>query len=196
MAAPIIERINELFNNRKARKTFLKLRFPLILLLFVLLLPQLEKQWFLPGLVVSVLGELLQLWCFATIKTQKRLTTQGPYMFVRNPMYIGRFFLIFGILMMTGNPWILLACGIVYYFYMTNRVRREQELLSGLFGKDYEAYCRDVHPYIPISLKRFDAGRLFEFDKESFAQNHGVRNMVLVGICYIVLFFFTFIQPL
>ncbi|MBS3756308.1 MAG: isoprenylcysteine carboxylmethyltransferase family protein [Desulfobacterales bacterium] len=196
MAAPIIDRINDLFNNTKARKTFLKLRFPLILLLFVLLLPQLEKQWFLPGLIVSVLGELLQLWCFATIKTKKRLTTGGPYMFVRNPMYIGRFFLIFGILMMTGNPWILLTCIIIYYFYMINRVRREEKVLAELFTEDYAAYCRDVHPYIPISLKRFDAGSLFEFDSESFAQNHGTRNMVLVGACYVVLFIFTFVKPL
>lgn len=195
MAISIIDRINDLFNNKKARKTFLKLRFPLLLVLFLLMLPLLEKEWFYAGLIISVLGELLQLWCFATIKTKKRLTTEGPYMFVRNPMYIGRFFLIFGILAMTGNPWILLAFAIVYYFYMTNRVKREEALLSGLFGGAYEAYCRDVRAYVPTINPRFQAARLFVFDRQSFADNHGVRNMLLAGACYGILYIFTFIRP-
>lgn len=196
MSKPVIQSINDLFNNRKARKTFLKLRFPVMLIFFVLILPLLEKKWFVPGLAVSVAGELIQLWCFATIKTKKLLTTGGPYMFVRNPMYIGRFFLIFGILMMTGSIWILLFYTIVYYFYMTNRVNREEKLLSDLFGQDYENYKKDVRPYFPTYNSLFDASRLFVFDPQSFDQNHGVRNMAAVGICYIILFIFTFINPL
>lgn len=196
MSKTFIQKINDLFNDRKARKTFLKLRFPIMALLFILVLPFLEKKWFLPGLLVSLAGQLLQLWCFATIKTKKQLTTGGPYMFVRNPMYLGRFFLIFGILMMTGNIWILLIYTIVYYFYMTNRVNREEKLLSELFGQDYENYKKDVRPYLPTYNNRFDSLRLFVFDSGSFEQNHGVRNMAAVAICYVVLFIFTFIKPL
>ncbi|MFW5958094.1 MAG: methyltransferase family protein [Desulfosalsimonas sp.] len=196
MTRSLIDRINDLFNSRKTRKIFLKLRFVIILILFVLILPLLDKKWFFPGLAVSVFGEIIQLWCFATIKTKKRLTTHGPYMLVRNPMYIGRFFLVFGILMITGNPWIMMACIIVYYFYMTNRVKREEKLLSGIFGRDYSEYCNRVRPYMPTVNSYFDPKRLFEFDTESFAQNHGVRNMAAVGICYLVLYIFTFVQPL
>ncbi|MFW5908411.1 MAG: methyltransferase family protein [Desulfosalsimonas sp.] len=196
MTSRIVERINDLFNSKKARKNFLKIRIPVIFILFVLILPLLDKSWFLPGLAVSVLGEMIQLWCFATIKTKKQLTTHGPYMFVRNPMYIGRFFLVFGILMITGNPWILLACIIVYYFYMTNRVKREETLLSEIFGNDYKKYCKKVGPYIPTVNSYFNAKRLFEFDMESFAQNHGIRNLTAVAACYAVLYVFTFIKPL
>ncbi|MFP3998688.1 MAG: methyltransferase family protein [Desulfobacterales bacterium] len=196
MTSRIVERINDLFNSKKARKNFLKIRIPVIFILFVLILPLLDKSWFLPGLAVSVLGEMIQLWCFATIKTKKQLTTHGPYMFVRNPMYIGRFFLVFGILMITGNPWILLACIIVYYFYMTNRVKREETLLSEIFGNDYKEYCKKVRPYMPTVNGYFNAKRLFEFDRESFAQNHGVRNLAAVAACYAVLYVFTFIKPL
>jgi protein-S-isoprenylcysteine O-methyltransferase Ste14 len=196
MRKPVIEQINELFNSRKARKTFLKLRFPIMAVAFALLLPFLEKKWFLPGLIVSAAGELLQLWCFATIKTKKQLTTGGPYMFVRNPMYIGRFFLIFGILLMTGRLLVLVAYAAVYYFYMTNRVKREEKLLSGLFGKDYQKYQQDVRPYLPTFNRRFHASRLFVFDRQSFAENHGVRNITAVGVCWIILLFFTFVRPL
>lgn len=195
MTSPMVERINELFNSRKARKTFLKLRFPIILIVFLLLLPLLEKKWFLAGIIVSILGELIQLWCFATIKTKKRLTTQGPYMFVRNPMYIGRFFMILGILMITGSAWIMAAYAIIYYFYMTNRVKREEKLLSEIFGQEYAGYRSRVRPYIPTINSYFAAEKLFQFDGQSFAENHGLRNMAMAGICYVILYVFTFIKP-
>ncbi|MDZ7831185.1 MAG: isoprenylcysteine carboxylmethyltransferase family protein [Desulfobacterales bacterium] len=187
--------VNEFFNSRKVRKTFLKLRYPLFLVLLGLLLTQLKPQWFIPGLIVSILGEIIQVWCFSTIKTQKQLTRIGPYMFVRNPMYIGRFFLIFGILMMTGNIWILIAYTILYYFYMVNRVRREEKKLSEIFGADYEKYCQTVNRYIP-SLKAVNPQKLLSVSSMSFFQNNAHWNILLVLICYIILFCATFVWPI
>lgn len=188
-------RINDFFNSKKVRKVFLKLRYPLFLVIFVLLLTQLKPQWFIPGLIVSILGELMQVWCFSTIKTQKQLTRVGPYMFIRNPMYISRFLLIFGILMMTGNIWILIGFTILYYFYMTNRVRREEKKLAEIFGKDYEAYCRTVSRYVP-GLKTVQPRDLFAVSSESFFQNNAHWNLLLVIICYVVLFCATFAWPI
>ncbi len=195
MPESFLSRIHDIFNNKKARKTFLKLRAPMGILFFVLILTQLEQAWFLPGLLVSIIGEALQIWCMSTIKTQKKLTVTGPYMFVRNPMYLGRFFLVFGILMMTGNPWLLVLLTIVYYYYMVNRVRREEKILAGLFGKDYEDFCRDVHPYLP-GFKRFDPKQLGSFNRESFEQNNALTNMIATAAGYFVLYLFTFVWPI
>ena len=184
-----------LFNNKKARKTLLKLRTPIGLLLFVLTLSQLNREWFFPGLFVSVVGQALQVWCLATIKTMKNLTVAGPYMFVRNPMYLGRFFLVFGILMMTGNPWLLILFTVFYYFYMVNRVKREKRILLGLFGKEYKNYCRDIHPYLP-GLKRFDSSRLHSFNRESFHRNNAFTNIAVPITSYVTLYLFTFPYPL
>jgi len=192
MSDSLVDRIHTFFNDKKVRKLFLKLRLPAGILLFILLLTQLKPAWFLPGLIVSILGQSLQMWCMSTIKTQKKLTVTGPYMFVRNPMYIGRFFAVFGILMMTGNPWLLALLTVVYYFYMVNRVKREEKILADLFGKDYEDFCRDVHPYLP-GFKRFDAKQLKSFNKESFSQNNVLTNTLTMVACYIVLYLFTFV---
>lgn len=189
----LIHRINDFANNKKVRKTLLKLRVPIGILIFVLVATQLRRAWFWPGLTVSILGEAIQLWSMSTIKTHKKLTVTGPYMFVRNPMYIGRFLLIFGMLMMTGNLLLLAAFAGAYYFYMINRVRREEKLLAELFGEDYADYCRDVHPYVP-GFKRFDAAQLRSFNKESLDQNHVVVNLLVTVICYLVLYIFTFIH--
>jgi hypothetical protein len=96
---------------------------------------------------------------------------------------------------MTGNPWFLGVFTAGYYFYMVNRVKREEKLLSELFGKDYADYCRDVHPYFP-GIKRFDAALLGSFNKESMAQNHVPVNLLVTVVCYIILFVFTFIRPI
>ena len=195
MPKSFLNKIHDIFNNKKTRKTFLKLRVPIGILLFILMLTQLKSAWFLPGLLISILGQLLQIWCMSTIKTQKKLTVTGPYMFVRNPMYLGRFFLIFGIMMMTGNPWLLILLTAVYYYYMVNRVNREEKILAELFGEDYKDFCRDVHPYLP-GFKRFDPNKLWSFNKESFEQNNVLTNIVLPVICYFVLYIFTFVYPI
>jgi len=195
MSENISSRVHDFFNNKKIRQTLVKLRTPIGILVFILMLSQLKPSWFLPGLLVSILGQLLQVWCMSTIKTKKKLTVTGPYMFVRNPMYLGRFFLIFGILMMTGNPWLLILLTIVYYYYMVNRVNREEKILAELFGKDYENFCRDVHPYLP-GFKRFDPTKLRSFNKESFEQNNVLTNIILPVICYFVLYIFTFVYPI
>ncbi len=195
MPEAILNRIHAIFNNKKNRKLFLKLRLPAGIVLFALMVPMLKPAWFFPGLLVSAMGQLLQMWCMSTIKTQKKLTVTGPYMFVRNPMYIGRFFLVFGILMMTGNLWLLALLTVIYYFYMVNRVRREEKILADLFGADYAAYCRDVHPYLP-GIKRFAPGQLWSFNKESFDQNNVLINTITIVACYIVLYLFTFVWPI
>ncbi len=187
----IIEKINQLFNDVRLRKFFLKIRLPAGIIFLVWLLLNLDPAWFWIGLAVSVPGELLQVWCLSTIKTAKRLTTEGPYMFVRNPMYIGRFFMLLGILLMTGNFILVGIYVVIYYFYMTNRVKREEELLAKLFGRDYEEYKALVPAYIP-TFAQFDTSRLWHANKESLAQNHALQNLALTFAVYVICWFFAF----
>jgi protein-S-isoprenylcysteine O-methyltransferase Ste14 len=186
-----VSRINEVFNNRKLRKFFLKLRLPIALVLFYLLLPHVKREWFFAGLIVSILGEMLQVWCFSTIKTHRQLTVTGPYMFVRNPMYIGRFFLIFGILLMTANLWLLTGFTILYWFYMSNRVRREERLLAELFGDDYRQYQARVPAYRP-TFTQWRLSLLWSVNRESFLRNNAHVNMAAMAVVYAVLFYAAF----
>jgi len=191
----LMNRINKVFNDPKLRTLFIKFRLPLGILFSVWLLFLLERAWFYPGLLVSICGAFLQAWCMSTIRTQKKLTTTGPYMFVRNPMYLSRFILVLGILIMTGRLWLILLYVGIYYFYMVNRVKREEEILSGLFGEDYAAYCADVHPYVP-GFKRFNPAQLVSLNRQSIRENHVLENLAAVFFGYVVLFMFTFVWAL
>lgn len=190
----LIKQIHKIFNSPLLRSVMLKLRLPLGIALLVLLITKLEPSNFWIGLAVSGFGAIFQLWCFASLKTQKILAVHGPYMFMRNPMYIARFFLMLGCILMTGNLWVGAIFCVLYYFYMVNRVKREEEKLRKIFGPPYEEYCKKVNRFFP-SFKSFDGKSLFFFNWSFFQRNHGLINALIVILCYIVLYYFTFIRP-
>jgi len=51
-------------------------------------------RWLWPGFFVSMAGELIQLWCFASLDKNRDLACNGPYALTRNPMYLGRFLIV------------------------------------------------------------------------------------------------------
>ena len=161
------------------------MRMPLGLLAAVLLVTQIRMEWFLPGLAVSAAGAILQWWCFACIRTGKELAVNGPYRLIRNPMYIARCLLILGCFIFTGRLWAVLAFVGLYYFYMVNRVRREEQKLAAVFGDDYREYCRGVGRFLP-SGRPYSGGKFAYFSKECFLRNHGQWNILAVLCFYAV----------
>jgi protein-S-isoprenylcysteine O-methyltransferase Ste14 len=186
-----MERINALFNDKSIRKILLKVRIPLFLAALVLLVPNIKPELFLPGFLVTLFGSLFQAWCFGSLDKNRSLAIQGPYALMRNPMYQGRFFLLFGCLLLLGNIWLLLVFTVFYYFYMTNRVKREEQHLRGIFGEDYEAYCRDVHRFLPTFKGRY-LKNIWFFKWDLFRENHGHWNFLAVLASYGVFYLFTF----
>jgi len=110
-----------LFQNPALRSFLVKTRKPLFILVLVLVAPFARPEWLLAGFVVSMVGEFIQLWCFASLDKNSTLTIRGPYTMVRNPMYLGRFFIPFGFLMLLGQWWLLLIYTVVYWKYMDAR---------------------------------------------------------------------------
>lgn len=188
----VVNIVHDIFNNERARSILLKLRFPISLVCLIILIPQIKPAWFLPGFIISLFGELIQLWCFASLDKNKTLAAKGLYMLTRNPMYIGRLFLLLGCLLLTGNIWVVLVFTLLYYFYMVNRVKREEAKLRVTFGQVYEDYCRDVNRFVP-SFKGVDWRSLWFFKWDLLLENNGHWNLIAVLICYIVFYFFAFI---
>lgn len=77
------------------------------------------------------------------------LIQDGPYRFVRNPIYTG----MFGMLLATGlaaAQWIPLLVGVVLFIPGTYiRIRSEERLLRQAFGSEFEEYARNVPALIP-----------------------------------------------
>ena len=193
MYTKLLARTNLIFNNKRLRIILNQLRYPIFLFILILLLTQIQPSLLLPGLLVSLFGELIQIWSFASLDKNQSLATKGPYSLMRNPMYIGRFFVLGGCLLLIGRIWILLLFTVIYYFYMINRVKREESLLHGVFGDEYKSYCSRVKRFVP-SFRQFDWKSLRSFKWKLLVQNHGHWNFAGVIATYLLFYLFTFIK--
>jgi protein-S-isoprenylcysteine O-methyltransferase Ste14 len=190
----MIEAVKSLFGNRKLRRAVVVLRVPLTIAVLVLLLPLLDRGWLATGFAVSMAGLAIQLWCFAALDKNADLAARGPYAMVRNPMYLGRFFIIGGFLLLLGQPWILLPYALGYWLYMDSRVGREEARLRQLFGESYRRYCGEVRRFVPGLPRR--GNPVAVWDWKLFRQNHGWLNAVLTLAVWAVVAIWLQLRPL
>lgn len=104
------------------------------------------STWFV-GSAVRTLGKQ---WAVpARLIEGHNLITEGPYAYVRNPIYTG----MLGMLIATGlamEHWIALLGAIVIFMAgLVIRVRTEEKLLRSAFGEEFENYARRVPAVIP-----------------------------------------------
>jgi protein-S-isoprenylcysteine O-methyltransferase Ste14 len=116
------------------------------------------------GVPLALAGEALRCWAvgYSGVTTRSdqvtapRLTTAGPYAYVRNPLYVGNFVTALGFTVaFTGaSPpgrrfWLGLAgLGTMLAVYAAI-VPLEEAYLRATFGEDFEAYAQRVPPVIP-----------------------------------------------
>lgn len=101
-------------------------------------------------LVNAAARRLGKQWALAASLVEgHELIQDGPYRFVRNPIYTG----MFGMLLATGlaaGRWIPLLVAIVLFIPGTYvRIRSEERLLRQAFGAEFEEYARKVPALIP-----------------------------------------------
>jgi protein-S-isoprenylcysteine O-methyltransferase Ste14 len=112
------------------------------------------------GMVIGAAGAVVALWCIFTFASigrgtpapfdpPRRLVIQGPYRFVRNPMYIGVGLALAGAALFYKS-WPLL--GYTGLFLLATHlfvVCYEEPTLRQTFGQEYEAYCSRVRRWWP-----------------------------------------------
>src|SRR2546428_2454959 len=112
------------------------------------------------GLFPLLLGVGLYLWCAgaftfigkgtpAPIDAPKALVVEGPYRWVRNPMYIAVFSVVIGEALLFRSflllGYALLVAVVVHLFV----VFVEEPSLRSQFGESYETYLRTVPRWLP-----------------------------------------------
>jgi protein-S-isoprenylcysteine O-methyltransferase Ste14 len=116
----------------------------------LLLCSNMTDQTFRWGIVLLLVGELIRFWALGFVERKGReLAMSGPYAFVRNPLYVGNFFLGLGVAVIVGN-WIILVLFLAGFLGIyTGTIRGEEKHLREMFGKPYEDYCRNVPSFLP-----------------------------------------------
>jgi protein-S-isoprenylcysteine O-methyltransferase Ste14 len=104
------------------------------------------------GGIIVIIGELIRIWATGHLKRNQEVTTSGPYAYLRDPLYLGRLFLLTGFCLMAWGYTIYLlpvGLGIFALNYMPRKYKKEMARLEKLFGEEYKsyaAYCRSLLP--------------------------------------------------
>ena len=112
------------------------------------------------GMVIGAAGAAVAMWCiftFASIGSgtpapfdpPRRLVIQGPYRFVRNPMYIGAGLALASAALFYESLPLLGYAGLFFLATHLFVVWYEEPTLRRTFGQEYEAYCRQVGRWWP-----------------------------------------------
>lgn len=119
------------------------------LMLLGLLAGRATPLWIALGTPFLLAGIALHLWAKGCLHQRSEVTTAGPYRFVRHPFYLGNAFLDFGIAIMSG--WWLLQLVFPFWWLAVYipTMRREEALMTNLFGETYRAFCDRVPSLIP-----------------------------------------------
>ena len=107
------------------------------------------------GLGLAALGEAIRCWSAGCLIKSKKLITCGPYQYVRNPLYLGRFFILSGVctaaaLPYHANLYVLGAALLVFFgYYIPRKEKVEPARLERLHGQEYRAYKAAVPSLFP-----------------------------------------------
>jgi protein-S-isoprenylcysteine O-methyltransferase Ste14 len=113
-----------------------------------------------PGIILTVAGGVLVLWCFGIFVVVGRGTPSpldppaqfvavGPYRYVRNPIHIGQVILFTGLGLCLSSVSILLFALAWLLFCHLYVVYVEEPSLKRKFGTTYEKYFSAVHRWVP-----------------------------------------------
>ncbi len=142
------------------------------------------------GLLVSIAGEIIRIIAvgYAHSGTSGResflraehLNTTGIYSIVRNPLYIGNFFIFSGLIVVFSNILALMIFShflIAQYYFI---ILAEENFLKKEYGSDYENYCSRVRRILP-ALKDYKKNKnSFKLKKVIFKENDSLFNLLVI----------------
>jgi len=114
------------------------------------------------------------------IRQQKAnvLNTSGIYSMLRHPLYLGNFFMWFGLALFVYHTWFVLLSVLVFWLYYERIMFAEEAFLLEKFGADYSEWSSRTPAFIP-SLKHYRPSSLAFSWRNIFKREYnGMGNMV------------------
>lgn len=130
--------------------------------------PEVERMVFGIGAGLTFINALLRSWATAYLRSElvhdsalhaERLVAEGPYRYVRNPLYLGNILMAVGMgLLASTLGWLLIVTGM--YIITRRLIRREEAALLEANGSSFSNYMRTVPRLLPRLRPAVPAGSL------------------------------------
>jgi protein-S-isoprenylcysteine O-methyltransferase Ste14 len=158
---------------------------------FVMFFCTLNEDSLKAGVGYIIAGLLIRLWSNGYAIKNDKLTTSGPYAFVRNPLYLGTFLIAIGfVIVLKSQPpileWVaggifLLALSFMYY----RTIQGEQGMLLEKYNGAYQDYCKNVPAMIPC-LVPYSKGEKWPFNLQRLINSKEHKPVFWIYIILVI----------
>jgi len=162
--------------------------FAVIFVLLVSLLGAYEPMLFFVGGVIAASGEAIRMWASGYVMKNKELATNGPYAYVRHPLYVGNILLLIGFSIASSQWWSFVLMSALLWFYYPPTISYEDNKLRDIFGEEWEVWAKNIHALIPtFGAKAGSAKSSWSFKKSLMQNAEPLIVLYLIG-CFYLLF--------
>jgi protein-S-isoprenylcysteine O-methyltransferase Ste14 len=106
------------------------------------------------GACLAIAGIAVRLWASGCIKKNDALATDGPYAFVRHPLYVGNFLIGTGFALASGHVLAVILWFLLFYYYHTPAIEREDGKLRRKFPETWPDWAKETPALLPLALFR------------------------------------------
>lgn len=101
------------------------------------------------GLPFAAAGAFVRLYASGFIVKNQELATDGPYRFVRHPLYTGNILLVAGFAVAGSRWWGIPLALLFFWFYYPTAIEYEDRKLHRLFGAAWEQWSARTPALLP-----------------------------------------------
>ena len=158
--------------------------------LFVLLVSWLGDTYLTllyAGAAVAAVGELIRMWASGHVKKNKELATNGPYAYVRHPLYVGNILILVGYSVASNMWWSFVLMAFLLWFYYPPAISYEDNKLEKIFGEQWTEWSQNIHALIPtFSSKSGSASSDWSFEQSLMKNGEPVIAIYLLACLYLL----------
>ncbi len=138
------------------------------------------------GAAFVLAGSVVRMWASGHIKKDTELAIDGPYAYVRHPLYVGNILLGIGYCFASGLWWSApLLCAILILFY-PQAIRHEDQKLHRLFKEDWEVWRKRTYALIPCFKASECSGGDWSFWQSLRQNGEPIIGAVLFACLYVL----------
>jgi len=171
----------------KSPRAFRRIHGHLVLAVLALILARPVPATNLLGAVLVIAGLAVRLWAAGVLEKSRELCTDGPYRYVRHPLYLGSLLSAVGFAVMMNVIWGWIVVLPLFIALYLAQVLDEERHLRNAYGDEHASYSATVPMLLPRPWKRPKGkGRPWQWSRALANREH---YHVLFTIGFVALFF-------